>query len=573
MFGFLTSVRPQLADRLANVAALEAFWRTLPHDNVVAAQEAICTMLVDPVPHAGLNGDRLRALLLLDRYAQPIIDALLADLVTASPPAPLGPRPWQGAFELCRALGQALGRFLRAAGEGHGIRGWREHLPFLLLRILERRRVEMLLRPYVDDRGTRFSWKDLHDVYRVAESCNLLRYEMPIKRSLSVIDTTIDLEYINILLQGVLQGGNFPPRDASWLHENLPRWCRSLVMVAPERRRAEHRFVVDLDGDVGLTRVDRVASKNCLGLDPGPLLRSLHDEVAALRSGHVPQDGSAMRPATQQQVLGKVESLFATVRPVIRRRGEREPVALRVEVVVGVTQIARALRSNANAHTAAIQTSGAFVDTPADGSTIGGNTIRARTVDGRSVGVETTSPSNDGRIVRFQLTMVDRSESGCRLHGAASAETPLLPGVLFAFRMDPALPWTIAVVRRVKKRLGGKRVEIGAEYLGSDPRRVVVVIPDTEKTPPRPPGVELPRFAAIYLPESTRPPVVPFRTLILPSRGLAPDNLLSLRFRTDNCTIRLGQPLEEQMGFVWSPFEILERWSTEALSEPTAAAA
>jgi len=178
----------------------------------------------------------------------------------------------------------------------------------------------------------------------------------------------------------------------------------------------------------------------------------------------------------------------------------------------------------------------------------------------------------DARVVRSQLTMVDRSDSGCRLHGAASAETPLLPGVIFAFRMDPASPWTLAVVRRVKKRLAGKRVEIGAEYLGSNPRRVVVVIPDSEKTPPRPAGVEPPRFSAIYLPESTHPPFVPVRTLVLPSRGLAPDDLLSVRSHTDHCTFQLGEPLEEQAGFVWAPFEILDRWLRESASEPRSGA-
>jgi len=32
-----------------------------------------------------------------------------------------------------------------------------------------------------------------------------------------------------------------------------------------------------------------------------------------------------------------------------------------------------------------------------------------------------------------------------------------------------------------------------------------------------------------------------------------------LRSRSDHCTIQLGEPIEEQSGFVWSPFEILDR--------------
>jgi hypothetical protein len=84
----------------------------------------------------------------------------------------------------------------------------------------------------------------------------------------------------------------------------------------------------------------------------------------------------------------------------------------------------------------------------------------------------------------------------------------------------------------------------------------------------RPAGVEPPRFAAIFLPESTQPPFVPFRTLVLPARGFAPENLLTVRSHTDHCTIQLGEPLEEQAGFVWSPFEIIDRWLREGATEP-----
>ena len=569
MFGFLNSMRPQGADPLANTGVLEAFWRTLPRDDAVVAQRAVCAALVDPVPRTGINGDRLRALLLLDRYAQPLIDTLLADLIAPSTNPPVGQRSWQAAFELCRLLGHALGRFVRAAGDGRGVRGWSDHLPFLLVRILERRRVELLLRPYVDERGTRFAWKDLHELYRVAESSNLLRHAVATRRFLPKGDTTIELEYIHILLHDVLQGGNFAPDDAFWLDATMPHWAHSLVLAAPRDRKAEHRFVVDLDSDLGLARVDRDSLKDCLALDPGPMLRSIRDEVAALRGAPASPDRTSMRPARQQKIFSRVEGLFATVRPVIHRRGERQPVALRVEVVVGVAQIARALRLKSDAHLPAaalsVRPSGSAFDPISDGGTIGGATLSMRTIEGRTVDASPMSQSNG--VVRSQLTMVDRSDSGCRLHGAASAETPLLPGVLFAFRMDPASPWTLAVVRSVKKRLAGKRVEIGAEYLGTNPRRVVAVVPDSESTPPRPPGVEPPRFAAIVLPESAGPPVVPFRTLVLPSRGIAPADRLSVRSHTDRCTIQLGEPLEEQAGFVWSPFEILERWSREEATE------
>ena len=53
------------------------------------------------------------------------------------------------------------------------------------------------------------------------------------------------------------------------------------------------------------------------------------------------------------------------------------------------------------------------------------------------------------------------------------------------------------------------------------------------------------------------------KTLVLPARGLAPDDRLSVRSRTDAYTIQLKEPLDEQAEFLWSPFEILEHRQTD----------
>ena len=157
------------------------------------------------------------------------------------------------------------------------------------------------------------------------------------------------------------------------------------------------------------------------------------------------------------------------------------------------------------------------------------------------------------------LTMVDRSDSGCRLHGPTLGSNPIVPGALIALREEAASPWTLAIVRRVKKRLAGKRVEIGVEYLG--PRSA----PGRRRRPGRrgalPAGAP-PRFAALYLSESAKYPVLPMKTLVLPARGLAPDDRLSVRSRTDLYTIQLKEPLDEQAEFIWSPFAIIEHRQT-----------
>ena len=80
------------------------------------------------------------------------------------------------------------------------------------------------------------------------------------------------------------------------------------------------------------------------------------------------------------------------------------------------------------------------------------------------------------------------------------------------------------------------------------------------------------RFGALYLLESTEYPVLPMKTLILPARGILPGARLSVRSRTSIHTIQLKEPLEEQAGFIWSPFEILghRRKDAPAMSDAVA---
>jgi len=79
MFGFLTSVRSGTADPLADLMAVEAFWRGLPRDDAIAAQKAVCAAIADPNPRKAPNSERVRALLAFDRHIQSLLDALLAN--------------------------------------------------------------------------------------------------------------------------------------------------------------------------------------------------------------------------------------------------------------------------------------------------------------------------------------------------------------------------------------------------------------------------------------------------------------------------------------------------------------
>ena len=148
----------------------------LPQNDPIAAQKAVCAALADLDARDSPNIGRLRALLALDQRAQThrrCIARRFRRRKSISPPRS-GCKSWQAAFELCWSFGRAHGQFLRSTRDSLGFRGCREYLPYLVLRVFQHRQIELLLRPFVDERSTRFSWKELHEAYRFAQSRGLV---------------------------------------------------------------------------------------------------------------------------------------------------------------------------------------------------------------------------------------------------------------------------------------------------------------------------------------------------------------------------------------------------------------
>ena len=107
--------------------------------------------------------------------ARALVDALLVNYAAGNPQPPAIEIPsWQAAFELCWSFGRAHGQFLRSMRDNPQFQGWREHLPAVALRLFQHRQIELLLRPFVDERSTRFPWKELHEAYRFAQACGVL---------------------------------------------------------------------------------------------------------------------------------------------------------------------------------------------------------------------------------------------------------------------------------------------------------------------------------------------------------------------------------------------------------------
>ncbi len=300
----------------------------------------------------------------------------------------------------------------------------------------------------------------------------------------------------------------------------------------------------------------------------------MQDEIARLRDiADRPDDGVPLGPRRQLKLLRKLSDICAPERQVIARRGERKPVAMTVEVAVGLPQILRTMRNKPEVALAAAPSTAA----PSAAAARSAAPSTAAATASRSWG--TAGPAGIRRRTIRMRREHDHPMVDTWCHRGAPA---IDDGGPQRFRVPVA--WADAHhesdhtrdadrVPRKCRRAVDARLSCGASRRGlraSGSRSAwstsagIRAGSSSSRIPKRVPtdnaGGSATRFAALYLPQSATHPVLPMKTLILPARGLAPDDRLSVRSRTSVHTIQLKEPLDEQAEFIWSPFEILERW-------------
>ena len=553
---------PDIADMnttgtLRDEAAVDVFWQSLPRIDPVAAQLSVSGALADLVARGNPGVSQLQAVLALDQRSTGLVDALLVNYIADDMASPaLEKAYWQAAFELSRSFAETYWYFLRSVRDRPNFRRWREFMPPALSRLFKQRQIELLLRPFIDELSTRFPWKELHEAYQYAAAHGLVHQALRVAhcRTRPDAESTLEREYIHLLLLDLMNEGNFPPRDAFWTNQRIPRWTGTLVLGALPVGVAESTLIVDLDNDDGPTRTPPESPERCLLIDTAPVLESMRLEIATLRDGPPGTDLAMRGRGKQLKLLGRLTTLFAAKLPFIARRGDRKPDSRPIEIVIGFSRIIRALST---------RQPGAATTAPGGEPEGRGSALNSFSsfAGNRSTMIDATlaAPNGDFDSGYPLWKIVDRSDSGCQLQGQLFESNWVIPGVLVAFRKDAAAPWVLAVVRRFARR-ADDRAELGVEYMGRNPRGVKITVAVASKAgSSTPAGNEGPSIAAIYLPESARQPVVPFKTLVLPVGKYGPDDRLTLRSTSALYTIQLKEPIDEPGDFIWTPFEIVAR--------------
>jgi hypothetical protein len=539
------------ADPLVNVDCAESFWRSLPHDDPVELQRRLCGVLAKVGDWQDPDIEQFRALRALDYQTQRLLASILFEHTVLGGHAPeVTRRRWLAGLELSRSFSNAYDHVLRVVCELAPGSVWSERTPDLVVRLFRHREVELLLTLCLYESWPRGRWKGLHDAYRFALATRAGKREVAIERRRNSRAKTVTPEqmYVRILLLQMMDGGQFMSSEIAAARLAIKGWSK-LVSLVPGTAdgvptRPAEGFVVDLASGDGLKRATADLTSDHLWLDTVPIATSIDRDVDALKNA--PAEGSAAisSPTRRLALLSKLKILCAPTPVRIRRRSERAAVSLMsVDVAAGdLNNIFKKLRDEARR----VAERSDAPELYRDESTI---------TDAGAAALATTMDCVEPQP---WWHIRDRSDSGCRLRGRVSDLQQWAPGSLIVFRNDESVPWTLAVVRRLKK-LVGNNVELGVEHLGRNPQCVVMspVAPDTSDRV-EPVDASSERFAALYLPESDSHPRIPIKTLIVLACDFNKGRVVSMQSTRREVAVRLKKPIEYQTDFVWTTFEFID---------------
>ena len=538
-------------DRALTMAAVERAVHGMPPQDPIAAQKILCETLALLGREDVSDPMQLQALIALDAHARLVCDRLLARYVDGDAQLRLLDRKVMvAAMRLCQSMALAFEYFLGACGRTEGEPA--SACSAVIVHLFYHRQVEFLLRFFRFKKRNAEQWLALHETYRFALERGLHRQPVRMTGGASATRTP-EQQYIQILLLEVMNGGQFSPREALWAYHWFARWCTGLGLdpSPPSRVGGTEAtgFEINLSGSEGPARPAAAATGHCLYFDPATLQQRIDDELAALTAA---DPAAARRPALEGQraLLIKLRVLFASRQTRAVRRGERESEGLTVQTVVGLPAIVRVLREAVPTRPESVRPSGALNEA----------TIDAMDAPTRTPALTAWGTGDFGSNDAPQSWQIkDRSDSGCRMRGKTADLNRVIPGSLIACRASGNAPWSIGTVRRLR-RLMVDHVEIGVEYIGSNPRFVKMVADhhlDASVDGLLAAGLKC--FGALYMPPSERFPVMPIKTLLLPAREFRADGRMTLLASNAVYALRLNEPIQRQFEFVWTSFTIVDR--------------
>jgi hypothetical protein len=566
MFGFLRSRNDPLADARS---AERWLMSGAPADSLARHELLLAELARVVAADAPFTPRRLAALFVIDRHAEQLFKSLATQYVEhAGRSAKIERQLWSALFDLTGAFIAAYQTYSRAALENESSARWRQLLPELTCRHIVHLGRDARVRLYHYESWIPGKWAELHALLSLATSRQLERIPVILARERPA--TTIEHQYLMVLLLQLMDTGNLTPRQIEELWDELGGWCATVrLSLTP---KSPTTFFVDLASREGLRRRGTEALEgSVLFVDLHLLHALLMQNLVALEHAHRERSRSD-ESARRADRIGLLQRIAAKVDPEYKpfpRQGERIAANGGVDAIVGLPRIAGFLREEERDPDFLLYAGKSF-----------GSSLELA-VFGR------VRHERDRRaeLARHRLAQYaaaggvwevkDMSRTGFRLIAPMSAADTFPVGTLVAIRPQGETQWTLGIVRRMRRHTS-ERTEIGLQMVASTLSGVDLVeqrksaeadyLVDGEE------GVISGRsFVALFLTLKRREGEAGVQSLIVPAGEYRAGKRLTLVTAKSIYRVVLGGPIERQPEWVWSAVEPQEIGTTLDLSSTSGA--
>src|SRR5271169_4776937 len=552
MFGFGKTIK----DPLADAKTAERWLGLFPTNDPLAMHGAVLAELGRLTERvAKRTPARLEAVFAADRYTDPLRKNLTAQyLERGNRSTRVENQLWQALFDLTQGVLLCYQAFAREVTDHAQSNKWQSLLPELIARQITHQGFDAKVRLIRYEQWIPAKWSDLHALFQMACSAQLERQAVPVLADGGL--TTIEQEYLRVLVLQLINSGNLTPRHLEWVAEQLSEWCAPLRLTLESSTVTS--FYVDLGSRTGLKRrAPQPLEGRVLFLDTRPLHAVLMQNVVMLdqKVRNNPLSERTPRRADQLNLLSKLASQVDPEFKPFARRGERTSAEGSVDAIIGFARIAGFLRE---------EEAEPLVEGRRSPSTFG-DTIEIATFGRmRNENVRALEVARR-RLANFAAPggtwdIRDVSRTGFRLVAPMSVINAVTLGTLAAIRPQSQLRWTLGIVRRMK-RLTTERAEIGLQVIANN--LVGVELAEAKKGEAEysiegeVTTVSSRRFNGLFLSLRKRDSETAVQTLVVPPGEYQPGKRLHMSAARSTQRIAFGRVLEQHPDWIWATVEPL----------------
>jgi len=555
MFGFGKTTKDPLSDAKTVDRWLAAF----PVNDPLAMHAGVLAELGRAAERdARRTPARLEAAFLLDLRTEPLRKSLITQyLEHGSRSTKVENQLWQALFDLTQGFLLCYQAFAREVSAHAQSNKWQSLLPQLIARQIIHQGLDAKVRLFRYEQWIPAKWTDLHSLFQMACSAQNERQPLAVLPEGGV--TTIEHEYLRVLMLQLMNAGNLTPRHLEWVAEQLPEWCAPLRLSI--EGSSATTFYVDLSSRAGLRRrTPDPLEGRVLFLDTRPLHAMLMQNVIMLdhKVRNNPLSERTPRRADQLNLLSKLASQVDPEFRPLARRGERTTADGSVDAIIGFAKISGFLRDQEMTATIVERKRGpsTFGDT-VEIATFGRmRSETARVTEMTQRRLATYAPPGGSWEVR------DVSQTGFRLVAPMSMINVVTLGTIAAIRPKAQNDgrWTVGIVRRMK-RLTTDRAEIGLQVIANN--LVGVELSEIKKgdtdysVDGETTTASARQFSGLFLSLKKREGEPPVQTLVVPPGEYQPGKRLHMQVGESSRRIAFGRLLEQHPDWVWATLEPL----------------